>query len=343
MPHMLCRFVLVSIVWTVAGCTASATLSPADVAVPASPWPDYSFLELRNEHVALLVMEPDEAHGFNRASRFDRSGMVVLAQTAEGHRFFGPVRDPEGHDPARDDHVAGTAEEFDMQAPPGYDAAAAGEGFVKIGVGVLQRTDEEDYFFREDYPMLDPGRWRIEREADQVVFTHDLEGPGGYAYRYTKQVRLLAEQAGFVITRTLANTGERVIRTRHYGHHFVRIDGAAPGPGYTLSFGFDAEPGEGWRDEGRAVWRDGTLAITEPVAGGSIWGPVVGYDPAQPAHHAVTVRHAAGGSVTFEGDRGLDELVFYSGGEAVCPEPFVALTIEPGERERWRTTYTFGE
>lgn len=348
----LAMFAFVSL--TAAGCVSAevpdapasgAPEAPA-VATAADPWGGrYPMHTLANEHLALLLPDPDAEKGFYRAARFDRSGMVLLATTAGGTNCFGPIRSPADHDPGKDDQVAGTAEEFGMESPLGYDDAKPGEGFVKIGVGVLERIDDEPYFFRRNYPVLDPGKWEVEYEDDHATYTHTLDGPRGWGYRYIKLVTLHDDAPGFTIARSLTNTGEHSITTEHYGHNFIRIDGVPPGPGYRVSFPFEAEPGEPWKPAGNAAFDGGDLVLLRKVQG-SIWGKISGWDSQSAADHAATVSYRApdadadaAPAVSFHTDRPLSKLVVYSGGEGVCPEGFVAVALEPGETMKWETVY----
>jgi len=323
-----------------AGCSVpGSTAGEPALVVIDDPWDNqYPMATLVNEYGALLIALPDADHGFYRGPRFDRGGMVVYARAANGRTVFGPIRPTANHVPTEDDHVAGTAEEFGMDSPLGFDDAAPGEGFVKIGVGVLERPDDEPYFFRRAYALLDPGEWDVRAEPGEITFRHTIDGPCGWAYHYIKTIRLHDSGPGFTISRTLENRGRHPITTDHYGHNFVILDGAPPGPGYRIVFPFKARAGESWKPNGNAEFRDGDVVLLRAVEG-SIWGEVAGWSP-DPADNAATVTTDAG-SVSFHTDMPLKRLVFYSGGAAVCPEPFVAIELEPGEATTWRTRYEF--
>ena len=51
----------------------------------------------------------------------------------------------------------------------------------------------------------------------------------------------------------------------------------------------------------------------------------------------------AGSGVRIEGDRPLEKLVFWCIRRTLCPEPYVALRVEPGKQEQWSLRYTFYE
>ena len=54
--------------------------------------------------------------------------------------------------------AAGPVEEFESL---GYDEAKAGERFVRIGVGAIQKPEEPRYRQFSTYPIVDPGTWTL--------------------------------------------------------------------------------------------------------------------------------------------------------------------------------------
>ena len=109
--------------------------------------------EISNGKISATVYLPDPVNGFYQGTRFDWSG-VVRSLEANGHSYNGPwftkrsetVRDfiYDGEDIVAGpcSSTMGPADEF---RPLGYDAAKPGGTFVKIGVGMLKRTDEKAY------------------------------------------------------------------------------------------------------------------------------------------------------------------------------------------------------
>ena len=71
----------------------------------------------------------------------------------------------------------GPADEFQ---PLGYDAAKPGGTFVKIGVGMLKRTDGKAYDAYRLYPIADHGKWSVKRTADSIEILQILsDGSSG--------------------------------------------------------------------------------------------------------------------------------------------------------------------
>ena len=46
-----------------------------------------------------------------------------------------------------------------------YSETKPGESFLKIGVGILTKPDDQPYTFSRLYPVVNPGKWTV-KEAD---------------------------------------------------------------------------------------------------------------------------------------------------------------------------------
>ena len=297
-----------------------------------------------------LVMLPDAEQGWYRGTRFAWHGMIRQLEH-HGHTYFGYLHDE--HDPTHHDAVSGPAPEFDITGPASFHEVSPGQSFVKIGVGRLERDDNERYRFWHTYRILDSGQWEIEQpDARSVVMRQTLElGEDGYAYELTQRMELMdREPDRLAVTYELHNTGQRAIATEFYHHNFFNLGGAAIGPGYELRLPFPAEPdpdaelgeyaeldsaGLGanaaalrWRD----VLPDGEAVYLQPQ----------GFDPEDREHHRVTLLHHDHRiGVLVLGDRPLHRLAVWASQPVICPEPFVMIEVEPGQTERWATVYVF--
>ncbi len=299
----------------------------------------YPLIELSNQHASVLLMKADEALAFNTASRFDRAGMVLLARTAAGHAYFGPIIDRDRHDPGRDDHVAGTAGEYGMTSPLGYEEAGPGESFVKIGIGVLRRTDDKPYFFRRDYPLVDGGRWRIESTPVQSIAVQAVDGPRGWGYEQRTRVALLPDRPGFVIERTLTNTGTQPFATDYYCHNFVLLDGQEVSPDYTLSFRPAHAVAPGHSLPASLRFEEGQLRLRRPLAQQqSIWLPLISHDEGSAPWRA-TWSHLAGATISVEQQPKPDRVVIYMLSPYLSVEPFTDIKLRPGESFTLTATY----
>src|ERR1700688_1858260 len=106
--------------------------------------------ELSNGVLKAQFYLPDSQKGFYRGTRFDWSGVIGSLEFA-GHNYYGPwftKTDRSVHDYIYDgpdivagpaSAITGPAEEFvSNEKALGFDEAAPGGTFLKIGVGVLR-------------------------------------------------------------------------------------------------------------------------------------------------------------------------------------------------------------
>ena len=189
---------------------------------------------ISNGVVRARLYLPDVENGYYRGTRFDWSGSIASLESG-GHSYFGQwfAR----YDPKVHDSITGPVEDY---APLNYTEAKPGETFVKIGMGVLKRMDEQPYRFSTPYELLDTGKWSVRTGPDFVEYRHELADPkSGYAYVYTKTVRLTAGKPQMTIEHNIRNTGTKAIATNVYNHGFFMLDSQPTGPDFTVTFPFD--------------------------------------------------------------------------------------------------------
>ena len=281
---------------------------------------------------------PDPTNGYYRGTRFDWSGLVSRVDCG-GHTFFSEFK--REHDPLNHDDTCGTSEEFGIEAAPSYAEAKAGDPFIKIGIGVLERADNSDYGFWKRYKILKAGYWRDVIAPDKINFRQRLQGPRGWAYDYTKIVELGGKEPVLKIRRRLNNIGTQTIEADHYDHNFLRIDDVPAGTNYTLEFAFTPAFGKDSKTQDCMEIKDRSLRFTkQPNPDQGIWVRLQGFT--RPEDNWIkVVNHATGASMTISTDRPLSKLVFYSSGGVLCPEAFVKVSLRPGQIQEWTTTYRF--
>ncbi|GGG82013.1 hypothetical protein GCM10007415_13480 [Parapedobacter pyrenivorans] len=292
-------------------------------------------VKIANGVVQATLYLPDTSVGFYRGTRFDWSG-VIPELVYEGHQYHGEWFTE--HDPLGHDGIVGPVEEF---TPLGFEQAAIGDAFVKIGVGSLVKPDEKPYAFHRRYAFSDRGRWQVKAGKQQVDFTHVLN-TAGYAYVYKKTVQLPDGAAKMVLTHSLENTGEKVIETRVYNHNFFVIDKEPTGPGYRITLPGDTlHPigAKGLNDiarlEGNELIFLRTLKRGEQAYFADLGG-------GQPVDYDITVRNVkSGAGVRITGDRPISKMVFWSSPTTVCPEPYLDVRVAPGETYRWTIAYEY--
>ncbi|MCJ8329252.1 MAG: hypothetical protein HRT89_13215 [Lentisphaeria bacterium] len=299
----------------------------------------YPEATLDNGKVKMKIYLPDGKTGYYRAPRFDWSGMIASA-TWNKHEYFGPRVKKEGkkHDPMGGDDVVGPAEEFSMQNPPGFKEAKVGEGFMKIGVGILEKG-KGNYAFYMPQKIKEAGTWKVKAEKTKITFNQSLKLSDDWAYSYEKTISL--KDDGFVISHKLTNDGKKDIATNFYNHNFIRIDGA------DLSVGYTAET-------------PGVLKLAEAQAKDLVTkcGKADGKNFTLPAKtdffHIRQHKADKGGTFSLTNPKSKGKITISSSMEAthwdlfmikyfVCPEPFLDLKVAAGKSITWDFTYTFSE
>lgn len=286
---------------------------------------------------------PDPNHGYYRGTRFDWSG-AIYSLTYAGHEYFGEWQ--QSDDPYLHDRITGPVEEY---RPPndrglGYAEAEPGGRFLRVGVGVCEKPrDESEYDWRKSYKVVDPGSWTISQGANWIEFIHQVREPkSGYAYRYIKRMTLTPGEPRLVIDHTLENTGTQTIATSVYNHNFFVIDGRSTGPEFTVKFPYEIELD---RDMKGYASADGKNLVysKELPEGESIIALLTGFGPTA-ADNAFEIENShSGAGVRMSTDKPLEKMQFWSPKTTLCPEPYIALEIAPGQADRWTIHYEFYE
>ncbi len=310
---------------------------------------------ISNGVVRAKLYLPDAKDGYYRGARFDWAGSVASLESG-GHSYFGqwfPRYDPVLHD-----SITGPVEDY---APLNYTEAKPGETFVKIGIGVLKRIDEQPYMFSARYDLLDTGKWSTRTGADFVEYRHELTDPkSGYAYIYTKTLRLTAGKAQMTIDHNLKNTGAKAIDTNVYNHGFFMLDAQPTGPDFTVTFPFDIKASREMTGlaeaRGKQIVYLKELQDVTPAAapaggrGGRGGGGgrqqastlIEGFSVSDPKDFDIRLENIkVGAGVRITADRPLWRVNFWSVRTTVCPEPYVEVKADPGKDTSWRLTFDF--
>lgn len=210
-------------------------------------------IRISDKSLAISLHNPSD--GFYKGTRFDRSGVFdsVLFNGLElAGRWF------TGYDPFRHDTVCGPAEEFTQI---GFDEAAPGECFLKIGVGLLKRPDDAPYDRFRLYDIADEGKWSVEASEDAVTFRHRVDG----WYDYVKEIALTG--AGSFEIRHSLGTLSSPLSGEVYNHNFWTMGQLAVGPGRLIDFPF--RPDGHWRSvyDSVALTQSG-VRFSRPLAEG---------------------------------------------------------------------------
>jgi hypothetical protein len=301
-------------------------------AMPVTKFPQ---TDISNGIITAKIYLPDAEKGYYQGTRFDWAGNMPELQF-KGHEFFGQWFSK--YDPKVHESVMGPVEEF---MPLDYPETKSGESFLKIGVGVLEKPDNEPYAFARYYNILNPGKWTVVKKSDQVHFTHELNDKN-YSYKYNKTVQLVKGKPELVLSHTLKNTGSRTIETSAYDHNFFVIDKQPVGPGYEIIFPYDIS-GEG-SGFGELIKASGKKLIftRNLVSGETVFSSgLEGFSGNENNYDIRIENKIAGAGVRITCDQPLLKLVFWSCATTTCPEPYIKIKVEPGKEISWKITYNF--
>jgi hypothetical protein len=316
--------------------TSSLYLLAAAVTLAGAEFPE---AQISNGSVTAKLYLPDPERGYYRGTRFDWSG-VIYSLRAHGHEYFGQWF--ERYDPKLHDAIMGPVEEFKTnEAGLGYDEAEPGDTFIRIGVGVVRKPDNQPYQAFKTYEIVDPGKWNVRSGRDWIEFVHELSDGKGYGYRYKKTIRLAGGKPEMVIEHSLQNTGTKPIRTSQYNHNFFVIDGQPTGPASVVRFPFALRPTQAIRGDA-AELRDGQIVYTKELEKGeSVFGRFEGFGETAKDYDIRVEHRKAGAGVRITGDQPLSRVVFWSIRSTFCPEPYIDLTVGPGREASWNYKYDF--
>lgn len=303
-----------------------------------------------------MLSLPDQTNGYYRGTRFDWSG-VINSLIHAGHNYYGPwftETNPtvidfvfKGSDIVAGpcSAISGPVEEFSSNGKAlGFDDAKPGGTFIKIGVGVLRRPDGQDYNPYRLYEIVDPGKWSVHPQTTSVEFTQELHDPAsGYAYRYSKAVRLIEGKPEMVLEHVLQNIGRREIHTNVYDHNFLVLDKAPTGPDFqiTVPFNISIQREDSTNPQlfevlaNRFTYRR-MLKDRDTVA-----AEFSGFGKAAADYRITIENRKLGAGMTITGSRPLSSEHLWSIRSVLAMEPFIEMSIEPGKTFRWEYTYSY--
>ena len=278
---------------------------------------------------------PDPVNGYYRGSRFDWAG-VVYDLEYKNHHYFGKWF--ERYEPTLHDAIMGPVDSFN---PIGYDDVKTGEGFLRIGVGMLEKPDEPGYTYSKFYKIQNGGKWKVKKRSSGVEFTHVLKDKK-YQYEYTKNLTLTKDKPELVIEYALKNTGAIAIETDVYNHNFFVMDHETTGPDFIVKFPFAPQGEPKGMVEAAAI--DGnTITYKKALSKGESFGvfPLTGHGATSSDYDLRVENTKTGTGVRIRGDKPLVKLMFWSAPATVCPEPYIHVKVEPGKEMTWSIRYEF--
>lgn len=303
--------------------------------ISARPLDDFPQVEITNGIIQARLYLPDNQYGYYRGSRFDWAG-VMPDLKFQGHTYFGQWFDK--YSPTLHDAIMGPVEAF---YPVGFEEAKSGESFLKVGIGMLQKSDESAYSFSTPYPITNAGTWKVREWPERVEFVHMLTDRN-YSYEYKKTVELVKGKPEMVLVHRLKNKGKRTIDTNVYNHNFFVMDNQPTGPDFTVTFPFRLiTEGEAAGPLGKL--QDNQILFEKELVNSErlFYRSVVGFGNSASDYDIKIENHKTGAAVRITSDLPVSKLVFWSHPKTLCPEPYSQLKVGPGETVTWKVFYQF--
>jgi hypothetical protein len=301
---------------------------------------DYPTAQISNGLVTATLNLPDPERGYYRGTRFDWSGQIPELEYM-GHSYFGEWNQAP-YSPTLHDAIMGPVEEFLTNgAGLGYAEAKAGETFVKIGVGAIRKPEEKAFRQFQTYEIADPGKWTIQKRSDAVVFTQTVtDAASGYAYVYTKTVRLAKGKPQLVLEHRLTNTGKKAIESDVYEHNFYVIDKQPVGPEIVVKFPFDVHAAGDFH--GLAETKGHQLVyLKELQRGQTAQSELTGFGSSPKDYNIVEENLRTHAGVRQTSDRPVVRINYWSIRSTACPEAYIHMNIAPGKDFAWKIVYDF--
>jgi len=303
-----------------------------------STTPSFPQAEVASPRVQMTLYLPDAKAGYYRGTRFDWSGAISSLRW-NGHEYFGQwftKHDPQGHD-----GITGPVEEFlTGDSSVGYADAAAGGTFTRIGVGHVRKPEEKAYRRFETYEIVDGGTWKVEQAPGSITFVHTLGEANGYAYAYRKTLRLDGDS--LIIEHSLRNTGRKRIETTVYNHNFFTLDRRPTAPPVVVTFGFEPKPARPIAPLGEITGRE-LRFLKELGPRENVFSEIEGFGTAVADYDFRLEQRDTKAGVRIRADRPIAKMIFWSAPLTVCPEPYIDVSVDPGQESTWRITYDFYE
>lgn len=303
--------------------------------IGAKPADEFPQAEISNGVIRALLYLPDSQTGYYRGARFDWAGVMPELEY-QGHTYFGQWF--EKYSPTIHDAIMGPVEAF---TPVGYEEAKAGENFLKVGIGMVTKSEEVPYSFAAPYTIANSGVWKVKKKSDQVIFTQTLEDKA-YAYEYKKTVQLVKGKPEMVLLHSLKNNGKQTLETSVFNHNFFVMDKQPIGPDFVVTFPFKLTT------ETEAPVALGKLQDNQILFGKELinnehlfYRSLQGFSNTASDHDIKIENHKTGAAVRIKSDQPISRLVFWSAPKTICPEPYILLKIQPGETVQWKISYEF--
>jgi len=325
------------------GACGSASGQPGTL--PATALEDFPHVQISNGLITAQVYPPGEKQLY-QGTRFDHAGVVFhvtyKGQDYSTYWFDRFVTDPSDDSkyPAGVEHsccsVSGPVEEF---AAVGFDEAGMGGRFLKPGIGIFKRDNDNPLKF-PTLPVLNEGKRSFKAARNSARFTQDLQdSQSGYGYNYVKTVTLVPGKPQMTIVHVLKNTGKKDIVTTVYCHNFLSLSPGSEHMVITAPFAWSAEKPL----QPELVKLDGkTIRYIAPIPKGVTTISLMNGFGDRAGDYDFTVTNTKTGfGQRIRGDQPIAKINMWSISTTYSLEPYIDISLKPGETKRWTYTYDY--
>jgi hypothetical protein len=322
---------------------APASAQPGTL--PARALDDAPHVVISNGQITARVYPPGE-RSLYKGTRFDHAGVVMHAtykgQNYSDYWFDRYVMDPRetSRQPAGTVTaccaVSGPVEEF---AVVGFEEAGMGGRFLKPGIGIFKRDSDNPLQF-PTLPAANQGTRSFKSSKTGAHFVHDLnDRESGFGYHYVKTVELVAGKPQMIMSHEMRNTGSKPIVTTVYNHNFLTLSPGSEHLAITAPFAWSAEKPL----QPELVKLDGkTIRYIAPIpVGVTTMSLMSGFGKSASDYDFTVTNTKTGFGQRIRGDQPIAKINMWSIHTNYSLEPYIAISLQPGETKRWTYTYDF--
>jgi len=334
------RTALAALLWAL---TAPAFAQPGTA--PARALDDAPHVVIGNGLISARVYPPGE-NSLYKGTRFDHAG-VLMHVTYRGQNYTDYWFDRYVIDPSDTSRqapgvvtaccaVSGPVEEF---AIVGFEEAGMGGRIFKPGIGIFKRDSDNPLQF-PTLPALNQGTRSFTSSKTGARFVHDLNDKmSGYGYHYVKTVELAAGKPQMTMAHEMKNTGTKPIVTTVYNHNFLTLSPGSEHLVITAPFNWSAEKPL----QPDLVKLDGkTIRYIAPIPTGVTTMSLMNGFGKNASDYDFTVTNSKTGfGQRIRGDQPIAKINMWSIHTNYSLEPYIAISLQPGETKRWTYTYDF--
>lgn len=296
-------------------------------------------MELKNKRLKITFADADTL----ATPRFDHTGFITHVLLDDTYQFCMPEQLLSGR---RNSNGRGLCGEFVMATG---ELAKTGEWFHKPGVGLVKQTaDDQRFNIFGTYETQAAPVEVLSKTDDCVCFFQKGFAQNGYCADIQKTFCLKDNQ--LILDIEVTNTGTKEFELNEYQHNFVSLENLPAGPGYFLDLPCDgninalSDATLRWGDEEK-------MPSIVSVQGSSVhWIDKAdnrvlyheSYDIKSDVPYCWKLSHTQSPlSVTEEVDFCPSMIIVWSVEHCICAELYQNVKLAPGEKTRWKRTWTF--